>query len=218
MSFFFFPNIFLHGIREQGSDSRTMASNTQNSDQSSGAIITSQPDSFPQPVTNHKLNGQNYLAWSQSVLMFIRGKGKDEYITGEAKAPAEDSQTFKVWKTNNIMVQSWLINSMTPEIGENFLLFATAAEIWEAAKLTYSIIDNTSELFETESVLHELRQGESTVTHYFSTLTRLWQKIDLYDQQHWKCPDDVTLYKHLVETKRVFKFLSGLNKDLDEVR
>lgn len=88
--------------------------------------------------------------------MFIRGKGKDEYITGEAKAPAEDSQTFKVWKTNNIMVQSWLINSMTPEIGENFLLFATAAEIWEAAKLTYSIVDNTSELFETESVLHEL--------------------------------------------------------------
>lgn len=28
----------------------------------------------------------------------------------------------------------------------------------------------------------------------------------------------MTLYKHLVETKRVFKFLSGLNKDLDEVR
>lgn len=39
------------------------------------------------PITGHKLNGNNYLQWSQSVLMFISGKGKDEYLTGEKIAP-----------------------------------------------------------------------------------------------------------------------------------
>lgn len=116
------------------------------------------------------------------------------------------------------MVMSWLVNSMAPEIGENFLLYSTAAEIWEAAHVTFSSTENTSELFETESILHDLQQGESSVIQYFSSLTRLWQKIDLYDNHKWTCSTDGVLYKKIVETKRVFKLLSGLNKDLDEVR
>ncbi|XP_073311360.1 uncharacterized protein [Primulina huaijiensis] len=150
--------------------------------------------------------------------MFICGKSKDDYITGAATAPKEDDSTFKAWKANNNMVMSWLVNSMTPEIGENFLLYATAAEIWEAAKVTFSSSENTSEVFETESLLYELRQGDLSVTQYFSSLTRHWQKIDLIDTQKWTCPEDGKLYRQIVETKRVFKFLSGLNKELDEAR
>ncbi|RVW21682.1 hypothetical protein CK203_099910 [Vitis vinifera] len=41
-------------------------------------------DSSPILITGHKLNGHNYLQWSQSVLLFICGKGKDEYLTRAA--------------------------------------------------------------------------------------------------------------------------------------
>lgn len=79
----------------------------------------------------------------------------------------------------NNMIMSWLINSMSTEIGENSILFHPAREIWDAASDTYSSRDNTSELFGIESNLHDLRQGDSTVTAYFTTLTRHWQQIDL---------------------------------------
>ena len=36
------------------------------------------------------------------------------------------------------MVMSWLINSMNNDIGENFLLYETAKDIWDAAKEIYS--------------------------------------------------------------------------------
>ncbi|XP_075490971.1 uncharacterized protein LOC142529341 [Primulina tabacum] len=101
-----------------------------------------------------------------------------------------DDPSYKTWKANDSM---------------------------EAAQLTYSCTENTSELFATESLLYELRQGDSTVTQFFSDLTRLWQKIDLYDNHKWTCSDDSILYNKVVETKRVFKFLSGLNKELDDV-
>ena len=52
---------------------------------------------------------------------------------------------------------------MNNEIGENFLLYDTTQEIWEAAREAYSHIENTSELFEIESILDD-RQGESQVT------------------------------------------------------
>ena len=33
----------------------------------------------------------------------------------------------------------------------------------------------------------------------------------------WKCLKDEALYKQIIEKKYVFKFLMGVNKDLDEV-
>ncbi|KAK0586830.1 hypothetical protein LWI29_013031 [Acer saccharum] len=112
------------------------------------------------PITGHKLNGQNYFQWSQSVKMFICGKGKDDFITRVAESPRKEDSAYKQWKTENNMVMSWLINSMNNDIGENFLLYETAIDIWEAAKETYSSNDNTSELFGIESILHDLQQRE----------------------------------------------------------
>ena len=151
-------------------------------------------DQNPHTITSHKLNGQNYLQWSQSVQMFICGRSKDDYLTGEAKAPKADDPKFRIWKAENNMVMSWLVNSMMPEIGENFLLYSTASEIWEAARVTFSDSENTSELFETENLLHDLKQGDASVTQYYSTLTRLWQRIDVYDQHRWNFPKDSILY------------------------
>nr|CAN64661.1 hypothetical protein VITISV_034785 [Vitis vinifera] len=87
------------------------------------------------------------LHWSQSVLLFICGKGKDEYLTGEAAMPETTEPGFKKWKIENSMIMSWLINSMNNDIGENFLLFGTTKDIWDATKETYSSSKNTSELF-----------------------------------------------------------------------
>ncbi|RVW69693.1 Retrovirus-related Pol polyprotein from transposon TNT 1-94 [Vitis vinifera] len=66
--------------------------------------------------------------WSQSVLLFICGKGKDEYLTGEAAMPETTEPGFRKWKIENSMIMSWLINSMNNDIGENFLLLNQQGE------------------------------------------------------------------------------------------
>lgn len=169
-------------------------------------------------ITSHKLNGQNYLQWSQSILMFISGKGKDDYLTGDIEIPKKEDPKFRQWKIDNHMIMSWLINSMNNDIGENFLLCGTAKEIWDAAQETYSSSENTSELFHIEAILHDFRQENLSVTHYFNTLIRYWQQLDLFETHSWKCSDDAATNRTIVEQKGIFKFLLGLNKDLDEVR
>lgn len=94
-------------------------------------------------ITCHKLNGHNFLQWSQSVMMFICGKGRDDYLTGEVTIPEKNDLKFKGWKTENHMVMSWLINSMNNDIGENFLLYGTTKEIWDVAREMYSSSKNT---------------------------------------------------------------------------
>ena len=170
------------------------------------------------PVTGYKLNGQNYTQWARSVRIYLQGKGKEDYITGESKEPKKNDPNYQKWKLENSLVMSWLLNSMTNETGENFMYYGTAHEIWSAAKETYSNVDNTSAIFEIKSLLHDLRQGDSTVTEYYQTLTRFWQQLDVYEDTEWNCPEDQQQYRKLIEKDRIYKFLLGLNKNLDEVR
>ena len=43
----------------------------------------------------HKLNGKNYLQWSQSVMMYICGRDKDDYITGVKTTQAKNDASYK---------------------------------------------------------------------------------------------------------------------------
>ena len=67
------------------------------------------------PITGHKLNGQNYLQCSQSVMMFICGKERDDYLTRVAVPPSKEDPKYRTWNSENNMVMSWLIKSMTNE-------------------------------------------------------------------------------------------------------
>ena len=107
---------------------------------------------------------------------------------------------------------------MTNEIGENFLLYDTAQDIQEASREAYSHVENTSELFEIESMLDDLRQGKSQVTQYFNSPNKYWLQLDKFDNIQWKWLEDSAKYKKIVEQKRLYKFLMGLNKNLDGVR
>ena len=158
--------------------------------QTSSSEVTSRSESHPSVpsvpntshlVTNHKLHGHNFLQWSQSVFMYIWGRGKDGHLTSETTAPEAIDPKYRSWKTDDHLVMSWLINSKATEVGENFLLHRTAKEIWEAARETYSSTENTSELFEIETRLYDLKQGDLSVTQYFNALTRCWLQLDLYE-------------------------------------
>lgn len=55
-------------------------------------------------------------------------------------------------------------------------------------------------------------------TQYFNSLNKYWLQLDKYDTIQWKCTDVSARYKQIVEKKRLYKFLIGLNKNLDGVR
>ena len=93
--------------------------------------IITQSSSIPEnnvfPINGHKLNGNNnFIQWLQSVMIFVCGKGKEDYLTRAAVALEESNPTYKNWKVENNMVMSWLLNSMTNEMGENFMYYKTA--------------------------------------------------------------------------------------------
>ncbi|GMI76535.1 hypothetical protein HRI_001322800 [Hibiscus trionum] len=136
-------------------------------------------------ITNHRLDGKNFLQWSQSVLMVIRGRGKLGYINGEIPRPSLTDPTYATWELNNSIVMAWLINSMESHISRTYLLFKTAKEMWDAVKENYSDLGNASQVFEIKLKLKDIQQGTLEVTQYYNNLKILWQELDMYYEVDW---------------------------------
>ena len=151
-----------------------MATDGVSRDGSEAASETPQPVSKITPIasfestslqiTPHKLNGKNYLQWSRSVQMVIRGKGKFGYLDGSIPEPNPTESTFSNWDIYNSMVMAWLIHSMEDAIGETYLFHPTAKDIWDAVSLAYSDLADSSQVFELRNRARNLRQGDMSVT------------------------------------------------------
>lgn len=73
------------------------------------AVPTKMPATQPThsvQITTIRLNGDNFLRWSQSVRMYIRGQGKIGYLTGDKKEPAVDDPSHSIWDAENSMVMT----------------------------------------------------------------------------------------------------------------
>ncbi|KAJ9697393.1 hypothetical protein PVL29_009284 [Vitis rotundifolia] len=173
-------------------------------DSSKISPITSESHSIQ--ITTIRLNSDNFLRMSQSVRMYIRGRGKMGYLTGEKKAPAVDDPNYAIWDAENSMVMTWLVNSMEEDISSNTYEWKTIAqELWE-------------NIFELTLKLGEIQQGADNVTKYFNSLKRIWQDLDLFNTYEWKSVEDGRHHMKTMEDNRIFKFLAGLNVEFDEVR
>ncbi|KAK3224572.1 hypothetical protein Dsin_004434, partial [Dipteronia sinensis] len=167
-------------------------------------------------ITSYKLNGKNFFQWSWSVQMVIRGRGKIGYLDGSTKKPDPTDPTYTTRDTQNALVMSWLIHSMEEHIGSLYLVHTTAKVIWDKVKLAYSDLENSSQLCELRDHARDLKQGSTDVTEYYTALIKVWQELDLFEPNDW-CGECSGKYMKLVERTRTYDFLTGLNKDLDEV-
>lgn len=78
------------------------------------------------------LDGQNYLVWSRSCLLFIKARGMQ---------PEDTDPFLPQWESENSLVMTWLLNSMQPHISKSDLLLDTATKIWKTLSLTYSFFE-----------------------------------------------------------------------------
>ena len=56
------------------------------------------------------------------------------------------------------------------------------------------------------------------VTKYYNELQILWQELDLHYEADWGDLEENLKFKRHLEKERLYEFLTGLSRELDEVR
>ena len=74
-----------------------------------------------------KLNGSNYLLWTQAMKVALGARKKLKYI--EFASQSKYGKDYKDWVSKNYIVFSWLWNSTEPSVCSNVMFLKIAKEI-----------------------------------------------------------------------------------------
>ncbi|KAF3780822.1 hypothetical protein EJ110_NYTH38328 [Nymphaea thermarum] len=115
-----------------------------------------------------KLDGHNYELWSRSFMLSVKGHRKRHII--EEDEPTNKSGKYLTWEEDDIMVMSWIMNSVQPQIASTITYYTTAKEMWEFLRETYSQDKNVSKILQVEE---ECTISDREVRIYLNTLPQL---------------------------------------------
>ena len=79
------------------------------------------------------LNRENYGHWRQAMKIALISKNKLGLVLGTCTQPGPTSRMATLadhWDRCHKMVISWLINSVTKDIGQSVLFSATTGDVW----------------------------------------------------------------------------------------
>lgn len=91
-------------------------------------------------------------------MIFIRGKGKIDYLIGLIKVPTEEDPMFQTQDADNLMIMSQLVNSMDLEIGQTYLFLPTTKDSWDAIAETYTDYGNYAQIYDLKTRIRETKQ------------------------------------------------------------
>ncbi|CAN1282148.1 Serine/threonine-protein phosphatase 7 long form homolog [Linum perenne] len=118
-----------------------------------------------QPLVAEKLTISNYTDWSRSMNNALGAKNKLGFINGTIKEPEAADSRFWPWTRCNIMVLSWIQQSVESEIRKTIMSFKKAADAWNSLKGRYGQGD-VVRIAELQEELSNLKQGNQSITKY----------------------------------------------------
>lgn len=167
-------------------------------------------------LVNTPLKGHNYLSWSQSVQVALRAKKKLGFINGKIKAPAPDSDDYDKWWTADSMVVSWLLNAISKDISDAFVFCKNAKVLWDELKQRYGE-SNGPMIYKIERDIAGYRQGNNSVTDYYTNLKRKWDELICLAPLP-VCCEAGTAITDYDNNRRLMQFLMGLGDEYDNVK
>ncbi|XP_075091859.1 uncharacterized protein LOC142172009 [Nicotiana tabacum] len=172
-------------------------------------------------LVNAVFDGRGYQGWKRSVLIALSAKSKLGFIDGTCPAPAIASKDYQPWSRCNDMVISWLLNSLSKDIGDSVIYSKTTKELWTGLEHRFGQ-SNEAKLYYLQKELAGLVQGTSDIATYFIKLKCLWDELDSLNT-NIKCTctcicEGKKVVEKSQEDQRLIQFLMGWNEAYGQAR
>jgi len=110
-------------------------------------------------------------------LVFYSTKNKAQFVDGIAAEAEKKDLAYNAWKRCNNMVVSWIVHSVSSDIKQSILWMDKAEEIWNDLKARFFQGD-LLRISDLQMEAASMKQGESTVTEYFTKLRTVWDELE----------------------------------------
>ncbi|CAM8892623.1 unnamed protein product [Rhodiola kirilowii] len=171
-------------------------------------------------VTTPLTGAENYISWRRSIEMVLDFKHKLKFVKGGIPKPT-DEEELERWMRCSRAVQSWLISSISPKIGEGLVHAIDCVHAWRELESMFSTA-NGPMIYAVREEIAALRHGDMNVETYYGKLKKLrgneeaMSSSDLCDLG-FQCKSTKCVNERKVLDK-VMKFLMGLNDCYMQIR
>ncbi|KAK9050026.1 hypothetical protein SSX86_031005 [Deinandra increscens subsp. villosa] len=146
---------------------------------------------------NLKLNSQNYALWTRMIRVAIGGKSKTLLNHLTENPPDMKEEKYGQREQEDLVVFSWLIQNIKPEIAGNLTEFPTTKTLWNTLVVTYSSGKDKLQTYDLHVKANEIKQNETSLESFWIIIQGIWGEIDRIDPNPMKCPEDITTYSKI---------------------
>ncbi|XP_016206336.1 uncharacterized protein LOC107646682 [Arachis ipaensis] len=169
------------------------------------------------------LNAKNYNSWSRAMKLALKSKNKIGFVDGTIVKPDKNDPAYIAWDKCNTYVVSWLNLSLSAEIAHSVVWNETAVDLWLDLKHRYYHGDRYR-VAELEEELYAMKQGNLSITNYFTKFKAIWEDIDSFKpvpqckECYEKCDCGLGTMRDYRDETYAVRFLRGLNEQYGTVR
>lgn len=141
--------------------------------------------------------------------IYFKGQGMIKHLLEDAPS---DPIIRAHWNEQDAIFLNLLRNAVEPNIADSVAHLDTCKAVWDHLFPKFS--NNISMMYDLTVEYGELRQGEKSASQCFGETARLTRELDSL----FPISGDVRVMQKQRDQLAVFKFLSGLRDEYDEVR
>lgn len=134
-------------------------------------------DSSTNQFVSVKFNGENFNNWKRSMMLTLLAKNKLDFVNGTIVIPDPSSTDYKLWERCNDLVISWILCNLDENIARSVLFLKTARAIWQDLEDRFGYTSVT-QVFSLEQKLSEMKQGQSSVSEFYTQIKTIWDSLD----------------------------------------
>ncbi|KAL2248386.1 uncharacterized protein LOC105162765 [Sesamum indicum] len=98
------------------------------------------------------------------------------FIDGSFPQPPTGSALFEQWRRADLMVTSWLWNSISKQIVEAFMYLSSSLELWLEIEMRYGQSSGPM-IYQIQREISSISQGDMTLTSYLTKIKKLWNEL-----------------------------------------
>ncbi|XP_071717951.1 uncharacterized protein [Rutidosis leptorrhynchoides] len=157
----------------------------------------------------------------EEMTIALNAKNKLQIVTGDYTEPSADSGNKALWDRTNDMIISWIINTISDQIGNSLSFVNSAAALWKELQENYSQLDGHI-IYQLTNNIAQLKQTDCTVEIYYQKLKGIWDKLDALESPYactcqCNCENGRTNGERY-QRKRLMQFLMGLDECYANIR
>ncbi|KAL2252653.1 uncharacterized protein LOC110012418 [Sesamum indicum] len=127
-------------------------------------------------LTSSLLDGTNFLSLSRSVHVALGTKMKLGFIDRTFPRPPAGLVFFEQWRRVNLMVTSWIWNSLSRDIVDSFMFVASSLELWLEIQNRYGR-SNGPMIYQIQREISFISQRDLSLTAYVTKLKKYWNEL-----------------------------------------